>query len=128
MSLSQNEDPATNQWCVTLACKVLIGYLLICIVIGALLSDPVLQLLGLNEQLRILIDPIKKWLFILVTAPLLYWIVAKLTQSFQRKNELLEKIKSQVVRLNRMHRIISESSHIILRSHDRRQLLRYFLP
>lgn len=60
------------------------------------------------------------WIFLLIIASILYWIMAKLYHKIQ----LLKTNEKKLLHLNRMHSIISEVNHIILRAHDRKLLLR----
>lgn len=119
-----SEKTVEGKFFSSLAFKVLLAYLVLWGVGVTLLSDSFLTLLGANPLLIKQFMPFKRWIFLLLTAPALYWIVAKQANSLQHKNDLLDAAEKRVTRLNRMHRVLSEINHIILRAKDRKQLLR----
>lgn len=67
-----------------------------------------------------LIHSFQYWIFLLIAVPIVYWVIAKFFYKIRR----LESNEKKLIHLNRMHGIISEVNHIILRAHDRKLLLK----
>jgi diguanylate cyclase (GGDEF)-like protein len=107
----------------SLAFKVLLGYIVLWGLGCILLSDSFLGMLGMDPAAIEQFKPFRRWIFLLFTAPLLYWLVFRQATSLQHKNDLLGAAEKKVMRLNRMHKVLSEINHVILRARDRKHLL-----
>lgn len=124
MSVTPKEDPVKITWYSSLAFKILLGYIFLWGIVIIFLSDFFLNYLGLDQNFIAHVHAFRHWIFLLITAPVLYWIVMRLSRRMNDKNHLLAVNEKKLVHLNRMHSIISEINHIILRAHDRKLLLR----
>lgn len=108
----------------TLAFKVVLGYVVLWAIVVFLLSNTFFHLIGMSDLSIAHFQPYKRWIFLFITALLLYFVVSLQATKLQLKNQLLDAAEKKVNRLNRMHRLLSAVNHVILRSRDRKQLLR----
>lgn len=102
-----------------------VGIYIVLWAIGAtILSDTFLLFIGVAPETLPHLTPYKRWVFLLITAPTLYWVAAKYAAQLQTRNNELEAIKKKISRLNAMHRMLGEIHRDILRIPHKEPLLK----
>lgn len=107
-----------------IALKCILIYAFFGVLFGILLSDSVLEFLNLNKNFIQALKSHKIWLYLFLSAPILYWLIAHLSLSLHLYNQYLLGNEKKIIRVNRVCHLSREMSHAVLRIEDREQLLR----
>lgn len=108
---------------VSTAVKALLGYIVLWSVVVFTTSNSFLGVWGLTGSSFSHLSFLKQCVFLLATAPLVYWLVQKSEQKLARRDIQLEHIQHRLLQLNQIYQILRQVNQVILRIANRQQLL-----
>jgi diguanylate cyclase (GGDEF)-like protein len=119
-----NSDRTTSLKQTNVALHVVIIYAIFGTILCVLLSDSFLSFLNIPFKYLAIVQSGRAWICVALTLPLLYFLIKHNTLLLLLSNQQLSESKEKVARLNRVHQVLGETNHVILRIRDREQLLR----
>ncbi|MCS5710835.1 EAL domain-containing protein [Candidatus Berkiella aquae] len=106
------------------ALRIVLIYLTIACTIAIALSDSVLSLFQISQEVLSWIAIAKIWVLIILSAGLLYYLIRNRTNILLEQQEYLKETLKKIQRLEKAHQLIIQSNHAIVRIRDKEQLLK----